>query len=586
MLLRPFWCGICGTDLHEYAQGPIVTPDEPHRLNGSTIPQILGHEFSAEVVEVGAGVTRVWVGQRVSVMPLLFDGTCYYCVRGLNHLCVNMACIGLSYAWGGIAELAVVPEEKLTVLPDAVSDLQGALVEPAAVAAYGVDTAKVRPGDTVLITGAGPIGALAVALRGVARRARDRVGGEPDPGRARPRVRHRRGARPHAVDVAAYLKDLNGGIGADAVIECSGNERALQTALAAVRSAGHVSQTGLHTRPASIDPMVLSEHDITLTGTWCYPVFDFPRIVDLIARGRYPVEQVVTGRVADGRHRREGLRDAALADRRPGQGPHRDALRARDRMRALVYTAQDAPGVEERPIPEIAADEVLVAARSVGVCHSDIELLEGRYIIPFSYPLIPGHEWSGEVVRVGDQVRGFAVGDRVVGECVIGADHFGFSISGAAADFFVAKESWLHRLPDELSYTMGALVEPFSVAYYAIKHAGGVDASDTVVVLGAGPVGLAVAAATSAMGATTVVVEPSEDRRAAALALGRAARRASRRRRGAARRGHRRAGRRPRRRGERPAGRDGARARARRVPGPGRLHRHRRGRRPRRRSSG
>jgi L-iditol 2-dehydrogenase len=189
-------------------------------------------------------------------------------------------------------------------------------------------------------------------------------------------------------------------------------------------------------------------------------------------------------------------------------------------MKALVYAAQDSPVVEERPIPEIAGDEVLVAARSVGVCHSDIELLEGRYIIPFSYPLIPGHEWSGEVVRVGDQVKGLAVGDRVVGECVIGADHFGFSISGAAADFFVAKESWLHRLPDELSYTMGALVEPFSVAYYAVQRAGGVNAADTVAVLGAGPVGLAVAAATAAMGATTVVVEPSEDRRKAALDLG------------------------------------------------------------------
>lgn len=189
-------------------------------------------------------------------------------------------------------------------------------------------------------------------------------------------------------------------------------------------------------------------------------------------------------------------------------------------MKALQYAAQDKPVVAELDIPEIAEDEVLVAARSVGVCHSDIDLLEGRYIIPFAYPLIPGHEWSGEVVRVGSKVTEFAPGDRVVGECVIGADHFGFSISGAAAEFFVAKPSWLHKLPDELSYTMGALVEPFSVAYYAIVRAGGVDASDTVVVLGAGPVGLAVTAAASAMGARTIVVEPSEDRRTAATNLG------------------------------------------------------------------
>jgi L-iditol 2-dehydrogenase len=189
-------------------------------------------------------------------------------------------------------------------------------------------------------------------------------------------------------------------------------------------------------------------------------------------------------------------------------------------VKALVFGSRDDAQVEELAVPEIADDEVLVAARSVGVCHSDIDLLEGRYIIPFSYPLIPGHEWSGEVVRTGSKVTEFEIGDRVVGECVIGADHFGFSISGAAAEFFVAKPSWLHRLPDALSYTMGALVEPFSVAYYALVRAGKVNASDTVVILGAGPVGLAVTAASAAMGAVTVVVEPSAERRGRALALG------------------------------------------------------------------
>ena len=75
MRLKPLWCGICGTDLHEYAVGPIVIPTTPHRLNGSIAPQILGHEFSGEVLEVGADVRSVRVGDRVSVMPLLFCGT-------------------------------------------------------------------------------------------------------------------------------------------------------------------------------------------------------------------------------------------------------------------------------------------------------------------------------------------------------------------------------------------------------------------------------------------------------------------------------------------------------------------------------
>ncbi len=189
-------------------------------------------------------------------------------------------------------------------------------------------------------------------------------------------------------------------------------------------------------------------------------------------------------------------------------------------MKALQFTHQGQPEVVELGVPEIAEDEVLIAARSVGVCHSDIDLLEGRYIIPFSYPIIPGHEWAGEVVKVGSRVTGLMPGDRVVGECVIGDDHFGFSISGAAADFFVAKPAWLHKLPDNLSYTMGALVEPFSVAYYALARVGNVNASDTLVVLGAGPVGLAVTAAAAAMGAVTVVVEPDEARRGISHQLG------------------------------------------------------------------
>ncbi|MBG6056529.1 (R,R)-butanediol dehydrogenase/meso-butanediol dehydrogenase/diacetyl reductase [Salinibacterium sp. CAN_S4] len=298
VLLKPYWCGICGTDLHEYAMGPIVTPATPHPLNGSVLPQILGHEFSAEVMKVGPGVVGITAGQRVSVMPLLYCGTCYYCRRSLNHLCQSMACVGLSFQWGGIAEFAVVPASHLSVLPDEVSDLQGALVEPGAVAAYGVDTAQVRPGDTVLITGAGPIGALA-SLYAASIGARVFIS-ELNPTRAALARSLDVGEvlDPSAIDVSAWIKDATEGIGVDAVIECSGNERALQTALTSVRSAGRISQTGLHTRAASIDPMILSEHDITLSGTWCYPVTDWPRIIDLIARGRYPVEKVVSATIA------------------------------------------------------------------------------------------------------------------------------------------------------------------------------------------------------------------------------------------------------------------------------------------------
>jgi L-iditol 2-dehydrogenase len=189
-------------------------------------------------------------------------------------------------------------------------------------------------------------------------------------------------------------------------------------------------------------------------------------------------------------------------------------------MKALQFVGDNRAEVNEIDVPAIADDEVLLAARSVGICHSDIELLAGRYIIPFEFPVIPGHEWSAEVVKAGRAVRGLNVGDRVVGECVIGREHFGFSISGAAAEFFVAKESWLHRLPDNLSWTQGALVEPFSCGYYATVRADNLDASDTAIVLGAGPIGLGIVAAAAGKGARVIIAEPSRMRAEIALSLG------------------------------------------------------------------
>jgi L-iditol 2-dehydrogenase len=191
-------------------------------------------------------------------------------------------------------------------------------------------------------------------------------------------------------------------------------------------------------------------------------------------------------------------------------------------MRALVFEEPRTAAVRELDVPTIAADEVLVRSRNVGICHSDFELYEGRYIIPVSYPIIPGHEWAGEVAEVGSAVATLRPGDRIVGECVVnnGDDHFGFSISGADAEYFVAKASWLHRIPEELSFAQGAFVEPFSVAYNAAVAAGGIDASDEVAVVGGGPIGLLCTLAAATMGGSVTLIEPQTHRRALGLQIG------------------------------------------------------------------
>src|SRR3954469_23969810 len=191
-------------------------------------------------------------------------------------------------------------------------------------------------------------------------------------------------------------------------------------------------------------------------------------------------------------------------------------------MKALVFEQPQSAVVRDVDVPTIAADEVLVRSRNVGICHSDFELYAGRYIIPVSYPIIPGHEWSGEITEVGSGVTTLHEGDRVVGECVVnnGDDHFGFSISGANAEYFVAKASWLHRIPEELSYTQGAFVEPFSVAYNACVTAGGIAASDEVAVIGGGPIGLLCTLAASTMGGSVTLIEPQAHRRSLGLEIG------------------------------------------------------------------
>ncbi len=193
-------------------------------------------------------------------------------------------------------------------------------------------------------------------------------------------------------------------------------------------------------------------------------------------------------------------------------------------MKALVFEAPDKPVIADVPMPEIGPGEVLVRSRTVGICHSDYELLAGRYIIPIDYPVTPGHEWCGEIVEVGRDVTGLRPGDRVVGECVIPTPqrihHFGFSMGGADREFFAARPEWLHKLPDGVDDKQGALIEPFTCGFYAVLRSGGTNASETVVVSGGGTIGLVSAAAAIGMGARVIVVDPVALRRDAALRLG------------------------------------------------------------------
>lgn len=301
VLIKPLVTGICGTDLHEYIAGPIVTPQTPHVYTGATNPQILGHEFSAVVADKGAAATNVKVGDRVSIQPLISPRDDYYGRRGLYHLSEKMGCVGLSWAWGGMAEYAVVNDYNVAVVPKGVSDVQAAMIEPAAVAVYAVDRGGVASGSTVLVSGVGPIGALTLLAVKAAGAAVIFVS-EPNAYRrdlAKQLVPSAICLDPAKDDVVNFIKEYTEeGVGVDVAIECVGLEASLNTCAAAVRRQGKVVQTGLHMKPASIDAMQWALKDITVEATWCYPVQSWPRIIRMVEAGLLPVERICTAQIA------------------------------------------------------------------------------------------------------------------------------------------------------------------------------------------------------------------------------------------------------------------------------------------------
>ena len=186
-------------------------------------------------------------------------------------------------------------------------------------------------------------------------------------------------------------------------------------------------------------------------------------------------------------------------------------------MKALVFAEPRRAVVEDVDVPRHRRRRGARALAQRRHLPLGLRALRG----PLHHPrLVPDHPRPRVVGRDrrGRRRRSRALrpGDRVVGECVVnnGDDHFGFTISGANAEYFVAKATWLHRLPEELSFAQGAFVEPFSVAYSASVAAGGIDASDRVAVIGGGPIGLLCVMAAATMGGRVTLVEPQAQRRA------------------------------------------------------------------------
>jgi L-iditol 2-dehydrogenase len=273
--------GVCGSDVHYYEHGRIQT----RIVRG---PHVLGHESAGRVVAVGERVSKHDVGDRVTLEPGLPCGRCRECRTGAYNLCQDVKFLGAPPTDGAFTLYLAMHEDFAHALPDDLSDEAGALMEPLSVALWACEKAGVTAGDRVLVTGAGPIGLLAVQVARVRGATEIAV---TDVNERRLELALATGAT-RAHSAGDRLEE------ADALIECSGHPQAMHDGIAALRPGGTAVLVGMGGGDDATVPLSLIQtREIWLTGTFRY-ANTYPAAIALVASGAVDVEAIITGHFA------------------------------------------------------------------------------------------------------------------------------------------------------------------------------------------------------------------------------------------------------------------------------------------------
>ena len=282
VLLRVAACGICGSDLH-ITEDPVTF--------GVGQGTVLGHEFAGEVVALGSEVTTLALGERVAVAPMWGCGHCATCLKGEPAWCSQMRLIG-----GGYAEFATVAARQCRRLPDDLPLAEGALAEPTAVGLHAVIRSGMKPGDTVLILGAGPIGlitafwarrmgAAAVIVADINRHQADRAAAI--------------GATGFAISGPELDAEVQAMLGArpDIVFECVGKRGLIDFACRLVRVHGTVTAVGLCVGGDEWDPFAALSKEITVVFAVFFSMAEFAAAIDALGSGRFRPQALITDRI-------------------------------------------------------------------------------------------------------------------------------------------------------------------------------------------------------------------------------------------------------------------------------------------------
>jgi (R,R)-butanediol dehydrogenase / meso-butanediol dehydrogenase / diacetyl reductase len=256
LVIRVAACGVCGSDIK-------AQPFAPAGM-------VMGHELGGEVVAVGTRADGWREGTNVAVLPVISCGSCRYCRAGLVSHCPEARYIGMGPP-GGFAEYAAVPARHCFAIAAGVPAAHAALVEPFAVGLHGAHSAELRPGDDVLIVGAGGVGLTTLIWARHLGCARVTVA-DPDPQRRN--SAHSMGA----TDVLASVSDAE--LGAyDAVVECVGRPELVQACQPALRPRGRLVVSGACAEPTTIEPITALLKELTVRYSVAYSADEFHDVV-------------------------------------------------------------------------------------------------------------------------------------------------------------------------------------------------------------------------------------------------------------------------------------------------------------------
>lgn len=293
VLVAVNYTGICGSDVHYWQHGAIG-----HFVVRE--PMVLGHESAGTVVEVGAAVTGLRPGDRVALEPGYPCRRCGDCLSGRYNLCPDMVFAATPPYDGTLTGFWTAPADFCYRLPDGVSLREGALIEPLAVAVHIVRQARVQPGQSVVVMGAGPVGLLCAAVARAFGAAKvvsvDIVQAKLDFARRYAATHTYLSQRLPAEENARRIVEAAAlGAGADAVIDASGAEPSIQAALHVVRAGGTFVQGGMGKADITFPIMALCLKEVTARGSFRYGSGDYKLAIELVASGKVDVKPLIDG---------------------------------------------------------------------------------------------------------------------------------------------------------------------------------------------------------------------------------------------------------------------------------------------------